>query len=192
MADDPIHELIPTLERARQAHASLTTRVWWRRGSIDLLEREPSATRKLAAVVVVAHAGNAPPGSQALLRYAYVPSMPFPLEEGLAQLWERTGADMPDPLRVDIERDAVGDPYRGTRGAPPRFRDHDYGDALRQARTALGSLRQQHASNVSIHTFAWPILWLTFGGLAMKREVAIVVRPDRVMHAVVCKGRLFG
>lgn len=179
---------LPTLEMARAAKASATVRVWWRRSGVDLLRREPSRQRKLAGILSIVRLRQGKTSSE-LLRYPYVPSMPFALEEGLAQLWERQTQEPPECLRVDLERQDGGDPYRGLPSGAPSFYGYDYGDALREVRRTLAQLRATHPPDaLEVRTFALPILWLGYGGL-VRRELALVVRPDRVLHALVCKSR---
>jgi hypothetical protein len=46
-------DFVPSLEQARRAGLALPARMWWRLGSeVDLMDREPVDTRKLAAIVV--------------------------------------------------------------------------------------------------------------------------------------------
>ena len=185
MASEEVEAFLPTLAKARAAKASLRARVWWRRSGVDLLRREPVRTEKVAALwAVVRQPGQEEP----LLRYPYVPSMPFPLEEGAARLFERQEGEPPECLRVDVERRGSGDPYRGSPAARPSFHEHDYGDALAQARGRLGSLREAHGAKLDVRTYAWPILRLSYRSFALRREVAILVRPDGVMHAMLCRG----
>lgn len=179
---------LPTLEMARAAKASATVRVWWTRRGVDLLAREPSKQRKLAGILGVVRLRQGELTSE-LLRYPYVPSMPFALEEGLAQLWERQTLEPPECLRVDIERRGSGDPYRGLPSGAPTFHGYEYGGALAAVRRKLAELRAAHPPDaLEVRTFALPILWLGYGGL-VRRELALVVRPDRVLHALVCKAR---
>lgn len=179
---------LPTLEMARAAKASATVRVWWTRSGVDLLAREPSKQRKLAAIFGVVRLRKGELSTE-LLRYPYVPSMPFALEEGLAQLYERQTAEPAECLRVDLERRGSGDPYRGLPSGAPTFHGYDYADALVEVRRKLAQLRASYpADALEVRTFACPILWLSYGGL-LRRELALVVRPDRVMHALVCKAR---
>jgi len=46
-------DFLPSFEEARTAGLSLTARVWWRMGlELDLMDREPTDSRQLAAIVV--------------------------------------------------------------------------------------------------------------------------------------------
>lgn len=181
---------LPSLEMARGAQASLTARVWWRRAGVNLLAKDPSESRRLAAILTVVRRRDAEEPME-LLRYPYVPSMPFALEEGTARLFERYPAQSPPAcLRVDLNRRGSGDPYRGVPTATPTFHGFDYGHALVQVREKLTQLRAAHPpGTLEVETWAWPILWLSYRRLTMRREVALLVRPDRVLHAMMCKGR---
>lgn len=179
---------LPTLEMARAAKASANVGVWWSRRGVDLLAREPSKERRLAAIY-----GFAKLRQDGLtidvLRYPYVPSMPFPLEEGLAQHYERQTTEPPECLRVDLERRGSGDPYRGMPSTAPSFHGYDYAEALLAVRRKLAQLRSAYPPEaLDVRTFACPILWLSYGGL-LRRELAIVVKPDGALHALVCRSR---
>lgn len=181
-----VDAFLPTLEKARAAKADVRARVWWRKDGVDLLAEEPSATKKLAAILTIARDAS----GEVVLRYPYVPSMPFALEEGTAQLFERHAGDPPECLRVDLERRGSGDPYRGAPVAVAEFHGFEYEDALPQARARLGALRSAHPPGaLEVHTFAWPILRLSYQQVRLRRELALLVRPDRVMHAMLCRAR---
>lgn len=184
-SSEAVTAFLPSLEMARAAKASAMTRVWWRRRGVDLLKRDPSETRQVAALLTIVRRRGEP--GETLLRYPYVPSMPFALEEGAARLFERTGEALPECLRVDVERRGSGDPYRGMSRATPSFHGFDYGDALGQVRERLVHLRAANPpGTLDVETYAWPILRLSYRGL-VRRELALLVRADRVLHAMMCK-----
>lgn len=186
-SSDAVAAFLPSLEMARAAEASAVARVWWRRSGVELLKRDPSEERRLAALLTIVRRRGEPPVT--LLRYPYVPSMPFALEEGAARLLERAPEVLPECLRVEVERRGSGDPYRGMSRATPSFHGYDYGDALAQVRERLTQLRAANPpGTLDVETYAWPVLRLSYRGLTMRRELALVVRADRVLHAMICKG----
>jgi hypothetical protein len=124
------------------------------------------------------------------IAYPYVPSMTFGLEEAVAQLLEAELAQpepMPEALRVSLDPDRVGGPYRQAR-RDPEFRGFRYGDALAQARRAVAALRGDEPIREELEITARPILWLRYGVLGVKREVALLVGADGTMHAKVADG----
>ncbi|MFK7988159.1 MAG: hypothetical protein AB8I08_19215 [Sandaracinaceae bacterium] len=183
MATD-VEAFLPSLEKARSAKAELTARVWWRRKSIDLLAEEPTSLDRLAVLYLTATAPETAPFS-----YPYVPLMPFALEEGVRQLFERHEGLLPESLRVDLERRGAGDPYRGTSGRTTEFNGFAYEQALEAARSRLIGLRKAHGKAADVRVYAWPVLRLSYQRIGLRREVAILVRPDGVMHAMLSRGR---
>lgn len=184
MAGTDVEAFLPSLEKARSAKAELTARVWWRRKGIDLLAQEPTSLDRLAALYLTATAPETAP-----FAYAYVPSMPFALEEGVRQLFERHEGALPESLRVDLERRGAGDPYRGTATQTTQFNGFAFEQALDAARSRLVGLRKTHGKAVELRVYAWPVLRLSYQRIGLRREVAILVRPDGVMHAMLSRGR---
>ncbi len=180
---------IPTLEMARRAEASFRVRALFRR-SVDLLDREPSRTVRLAAIVLWAHEAERP--EDELLRYTYVPSMPTALELGAARILDGPEARvLPEALRISMELDRSPDPYRSApRAVPTDFHGFHYRDVSAQVASRIRALRRAHP-DASVHTFAWPILRLTFRTLFRRREVALLLRPDGVLQGLLSKGALF-
>lgn len=187
---DEVDAWIPSLSAARSAKTSMPVKLFFGR-AVNLLDRDPIATRRLAAIVLVANREGEP--ENPILRYPYVPTMPFALEEGTVRVLERYATNAPPAcLRVSIERRASGDPYRGMPTSDPTFHGFDYADALAQVRHRVAVLRAEWANvPIEIHTFAWPILRLTFRTLVRRQEMAVVVRPDGVLHAMLIRGSLF-
>lgn len=184
MAGTDVEAFLPSLEKARSAKAELTARVWWRRKGVDLLAQEPTALDRLAVLYLTADAEGTTP-----FDYAYVPSMPFPLEEGVRQLFERNEGALPESLRVDLERRGAGDPYRGASTRTTEFNGFTYEGALDAARSRLIGLRKAHGKELDVRVYAWPVLRLSYQRIGLRREVAILVRPDGVMHAMLSRGR---
>ena len=118
---------IPTLDMARSAEASLRVRTLWRR-SVDLLDRNPIRTGRLAAIVLSAHEADHP--DNVLFRYAYVPPMPAGLELGAARILDAPEARvLPEALRISMELDRSVDPYRSVpRSVPTEFHGFHYHD----------------------------------------------------------------
>jgi hypothetical protein len=121
----------------------------------------------------------------ARLRYAYLPEMPFSLEERLAQLMEPRD-EPPGCLQIDLGVRRTGGPYRQSEQRDPDFLGFAPGRALDEARAAVTRLRGEGTVVRSdIRAFAWPILWLRYRVGGSRREVALFVQADGSLRAVV-------
>lgn len=119
------------------------------------------------------------------LRYAYVPALPFTIEERLCQLLQPT-ADPPECLRFDMAPRRAGSAYRDVLEVDPVFEGHEFGDALARARTAIQRLADgDPILRQDVRAYAWPLLLLRWQGLGLDRTVAIVIRPGDLAHLVV-------
>lgn len=249
---------IPLLETLKTAGSELEVQTWWNPFGVDLLEREPTEQRKLAAVVLIARAlrrtireldGDVPASrvgdlpepipeppddwngrvtrvlrsridldprpcplcagdspecgicegtGQVLrvrfrevhdvvdtLRYAYVPTLPFSIEERVTRLID-PAADPPECLRIDMAARRAGSAYRDTIEVDPEFLGHSFADALAQARTAAQAFGvEADVVKKDVRAYAWPLLLLRWSGLGLDRTVALVVRPGDLAHVAV-------
>lgn len=122
------------------------------------------------------------------LQYAFLPDMPFPLEERLQQLLEPI-ATPPDCLRFDPSRVLGGGPYRQATLADQGFLGHGYGAAIRDARNAIDALgRDARLLRSEVRAWARPILWLRYRAFGVRREVAIFFEAPGALRAVVTDG----
>ncbi|MBI2897209.1 MAG: hypothetical protein HYY06_26870 [Deltaproteobacteria bacterium] len=255
---DDVVRYIPLLETLKTAGSELEVQTWWSPFGVDLLEREPTDSRKLAAVVLVARSlrrttrelesrvpsstvGNlpelvpepaddwqsrvtsvllarldseasrcpyCPPGFEGCafcggtgfvervrlrevhdlvetLRYAYVPSLPFSIEERVTRLID-PAVDPPECLRIDLEPRRGGSAYRDTFELEPEFFGHSFGDALVQARTAARAFGSEpDLVRKDVRAYAWPLLLVRWSGFGLDRTVALVVRPGDLAHVAV-------
>lgn len=252
---------IPLLETLKSAGSELEVQPWWNPFGVDLLEREPSEARKLAAVVLVARVlrrtsreaeavvplsrvGTLPeavpepptdwssrevrvvlarlaadpqrcpycpsgaPGcgfcedtglvagvrlreihdAVETLRYAYVPSLPFSIEERVTRLIEPE-VDPPECLRFEMAARRAGSAYRDTLEVDPEFFGHSFGDALAQARAAAQALGSEpDVVRKDVRAYAWPVLLVRWSGLGLDHTVALVVRPGDLAHVAIVQG----
>ena len=83
-----------------------------------------------------------------------------------------------------------GGPYRGGPSIEPSFHGHRFGDALRQARDVVRGFMDAHGGReaTALDAWAWPFLRITFKRFLVRREVALVVRPDLNLHAFLGAG----
>lgn len=121
----------------------------------------------------------------ATLRYAYVPSLPFSIEERVTKLLEPT-ADPPDCLRFDMAPRRAGSAYRDMIEVDPEFFGHSFADALAEARKAAeGFGADADVIRRDVRAYAWPLLLLKYSGVGLDRTVALVVRPGDLAHVAV-------
>lgn len=184
---DALAPWMPSLDRARAARVEVRTRVWWRRTPVNLLHWTPREVRPLAALIVRAGPRGGEGDAARCIRYAYVPEVPFGIENGLADLLDPTGFAPPEALRFNPEPVSAAGPYRAAPVSAPDFHGHAFGKALDQARAVLARWRrsERDRGEVEVQTWAWPFLWISFGRLLARREVGLVVRPDHDLHAFV-------
>ncbi len=125
--------------------------------------------------------------------YAYLPELPFPLEERLKEHFEAELADgvtYPELLTVRLDPERTGGPYRQAVRDATEVYGYAYGrGALAAARLAVQRLRGDEPFFETIRTWARPILWLRYRVLGLRREVAVLCDTAE-MRVIVADGSM--
>jgi hypothetical protein len=123
---------------------------------------------------------------EASLDYTYVPAMTLDLELAVGALLDAE-VQPPDCLKVGFELKTARSAYRGaTKQVEAKHLGHHYGTPLDSARSAVRGLGLPgEFVGHDIQVFAWPILWLRYGGIGGRHDVALVVDPNGKLQAFV-------
>lgn len=164
---------LPSLETARTARISVMQRSWRpdKCGS-ELLAQAPHEERRIAAIVLRLRS------PEISIDYVYCPRLPYPFEVAVMQLFEQMTDPFPECLRIELSPRPTG-PYREQGREGEHVAGFQYSDPLATVRRVVGA----HAPSSHVRAYAWPILWLRYG--PFDRQIVLLVRPDRAMHAIV-------